>query len=99
MKNKLSKKEIDYLINIDIESHWSNLAACVPNLAKMEFKHVADEIVKKSKGELKLSDIFIYWHVPVAEYCLEIKGEWSGYIQQFRIFGYRDHESYYGKEY
>ena len=97
MTNKLRKNEIEDLINMDIESHWSNLSACNPNLAEMEFKHVADEIVKNSKGKIKHSDIFIYWHGPVAEYCLNIKGVWSGYVYDFQILGYKDHEDYYGK--
>lgn len=96
MTKKLRKEEIEYLVNIDVESHWSNLSACNPNLAEMEFKHIADEIVMKSNGKIKHSDIFIYWHAPVAEYCLNIKGKWSGYVYEFQILGYKDHEEYYG---
>lgn len=95
--NKLNKKEIDYLIKIDIASHWSNQAACNPNLAEMEFKFVADEIVKNNP-KIKYKDIFIDYHEVVSEYCVYIKGEWSGYLEPHQVDGYNSYEGYYGFE-
>lgn len=93
--NKIRREEIDYLINLDIESHWSNSAACNPNLALMEFRFVADEIVKNNSN-IKYSDIFIDYHCNASEYCIYIKGKWSGYVEQWQIDGYKNHEDYYG---
>lgn len=95
--NKLTRKEVDYLIKIDIRSHWSNQAACNPNLAEMEFKFVADEIIK-NHPEIKYKDIFINYHYNAAEYCIYINGKWSGYVEQYHIEGYSSYEDYYGFE-
>lgn len=95
--NKLRREEIDYLINLDIESHWSNSAACNPNLALAEFKFVADQIVKNDPN-IRHSDIFIDYHSTVGEYCIYIKDQWSGYIETWQIEQgeYESHEDYYG---
>lgn len=92
--NKLNKKEIDYLIKIDVASHWSNQAVCNPNLAEMEFKFVADEIVKNNP-KIKYKDIFIDYHEVVSEYCIYIKGKWSGYVDEWYIEGYESYDDYY----
>lgn len=93
--NKLRREEVDYLINLDVESHWSNSAVCVPNLALMEFKFIADEIVKNN-ANVKYSDIFISYHYNAAEYCIYIKDKWSGYVEEWYVEGYKSHEDYYG---
>ncbi len=92
--NKMNRKEIDYLIKIDIESHWSNKAACNPNLAEMEFKFVADEIIR-NHPEIKYKDIFIDYHYDAAEYCIYVKGKWSGYVEQYYSEGYLSFDDYY----
>lgn len=99
--NKLRREKIDYLINLDVESHWSNSAVCVPNLALMEFKCIADEIVKNDTN-IKHSDIFISYHYNAAEYCIYIKDKWSGYVDEWLMDGYKSFEDYYAfdnKEY
>lgn len=30
---------------------------------------------------LKACDIYIHWHSAVSEFCLYIKGKWSGYVE------------------
>lgn len=89
--NKISLKKIDSVLEEDIEWTWW----CEDyDLSKKEFKFIVDLILNEN-SDLKRNDIFIHWHAIVGEYCIYIKGKWSGYVDDWMIDGYKSFEDYY----
>lgn len=89
--NKISLKEVDSILESDIEWIWWNESY---DLSQTEFKFVCDLILAKD-STLRSSDIFIHWHAVVGEYCIYIKGVWSGYVEHWHFEGYESYEEYY----
>ncbi|MCY9861406.1 hypothetical protein OTK49_02595 [Vibrio coralliirubri] len=56
------------------------------NLALSEFKPEAHEIAEEAN--VKITDIEISYHSAVDEYCIYIKGNWSGYLDGWREQGH-----------
>lgn len=51
------------------------------NLALTEFRQEAHEIA--NTAQVKFTDIKISYHSVVDEYCIYIKGAWSGYLDDW----------------
>lgn len=56
------------------------------NLALTEFRQEAHEIAKVAK--VKFTDIKITYHCIEDEYCIYIKGSWSGYLDGWQEQGH-----------